>query len=342
VTPPASDLARLGGQIARRHDSRDRPHVDDPEVRRLIAAIAPGAEATDLGGTMSLNLWLRPAGMVLRVHRPLLSADRLGALQRVRDHLAARGLNVGAPVAWRGRTLFPCGGRWAEMEPYLPSTRPDPTGEAYGEMLRAAGSLHRALATYPGKVPRPLVATYGPPTTLLRWLPVAETAAAEDAAAREILSQVRGAIGLLRRRWVPETALPRGLIHGDIRLANVPRAPSGEPVYFDFGFLAHRPRIHELAYALAWIVLRPDGRGRAEEFAWENFPDLLRAYEEGSDVRLTDLERRALGPYLAAVPLFLMALAGYVPDPVGHLRSEARLAFLRIGEWVLRHPEAAR
>jgi len=42
-----------------------------------------------------------------------------------------------------------------------------------------------------------------------------------------------------------------------VRLGNVRRSPAGEPVYFDFGFLARRPRIHELAYALSWILLRP-------------------------------------------------------------------------------------
>ena len=48
------------------------------------------------------------------------------------------------------------------------------------------------------------------------------------------------------------------------------------------------------------------------------------------------VERRALAPYLAAVPLYLAAIAGHTPDPVGVLLGER--PFLRIAEWVLSHP----
>jgi hypothetical protein len=77
-------------------------------VRRLLGEITPGAGATDLGGTMSLNVGLtpagphpagsRPAGLVLRVHRPLISRARLLALQAVRRSLAGQGLGVPAPL----------------------------------------------------------------------------------------------------------------------------------------------------------------------------------------------------------------------------------------------------
>jgi Ser/Thr protein kinase RdoA (MazF antagonist) len=132
------------------------------------------------------------------------------------------------------------------------------------------------------------------------------------------------------------------LVHGDVRLSNVRRTPDGETVYFDFGFLARRPRIHDLAYALAWIVLRPDGRGTAGGFAWETVPELMKAYQDTAQTRLTAVERRAVAPYIAAVPLYLAALAGYTTDPVTHLRDETRQTFLRIAEWLLAHPEAIR
>lgn len=52
-----------------REDPTDpgRPALSSPDVQRLVAAIAPGALATDLGGTFSLNVGLAPAGLVLRV-----------------------------------------------------------------------------------------------------------------------------------------------------------------------------------------------------------------------------------------------------------------------------------
>lgn len=112
------------------------------------------------------------------------------------------------------------------------------------------------------------------------------------------------------------------------------------PVYLDFGFLAHRPRIHERAYALAFMVLRPDSHGTAEGFAWEKVPQLVKAYEDTAQTTLTKAERTALAPYIAAVPLYLAAIAGYAADPVAQLRDETLLPFLRISEWLLAHPEA--
>jgi Ser/Thr protein kinase RdoA (MazF antagonist) len=303
---------------------------------------------------MSLNVGLTPAGshaagphatgLVLRVHRPLISRARLVALQAVREGLAGQGLGVPAPVPWQGATLFRCGERWAELEPFLPGVRPEATPDAYAWMFRAMGALHRALAPLDLHVPRPVVATYGPPSTLRRWLQEAEGAVRGDEQAAYTARRLRGLVGRLRALWVPAPALPVHLIHGDIRLGNVclspGGAPPGEPVYFDFGFLARRPRVHELAYALSWIVLRPDSRGSAEGFAWELVPRLVGEYEGAARTSLTAAERRALAPYTAAVPLYLGAIAAQVPDPVAHLRHETRLRFLDIAEWLLAHPEA--
>jgi Ser/Thr protein kinase RdoA (MazF antagonist) len=328
---------------APRHRPEDRPGLDDPQVRRLAAEIAPGARATDLGGTMSLNARLEGAGLVLRVHRPLFSRARLLALQRVRRGLAGKALVVPAPIPWRGATLFRCGNRWAELEAFVASERLPPTTDAYTWLFGALGALHRGLASPEVAglaVPRPAVSTYGPPATLRRWLPATEAAVRHDRQAAATARWLHRLVGQLRAQWVPATALPVQLIHGDARLGNFCRTPEGEAVYFDFGFLARRPRVHDLAYALAWIVLRPDSRGTAEGFAWDTVPRLVGAYEVAAETTLTTAERRALVPYTAAVPLYLAALAGEVGDPVAHLRNETRLTFLRIGEWLLDHPEA--
>lgn len=42
-----------------------RPTIESADVQRLAAAIAPGARLSDLGGAMSLNARLEPAGLVL-------------------------------------------------------------------------------------------------------------------------------------------------------------------------------------------------------------------------------------------------------------------------------------
>jgi len=109
-------------------------------------------------------------------------------------------------------------------------------------------------------------------------------------------------------------------------------------VYLDFGFLARRPRIHDLAYALAFMVRACEGHHAPERFGWHIVPQLVEDYETAALVRLTATERSALAPYTAAVPLYAASLDGFSNDPARQLRS--RLPFLRLSEWLLDHPDA--
>src|SRR3712207_3528634 len=119
----------------------DPPTLDNPDVQRRVADICPGCRATDLGGVMSLNVRLDPAGLVLRVHQPFVSRQRLLAVQEVRRRLAGQGLVVPVPVRWRGSTVFWCRNRWAELEEYIPHERPDPALDSYFWMFGAMGTL---------------------------------------------------------------------------------------------------------------------------------------------------------------------------------------------------------
>lgn len=315
-----------------------RTSLDDPDVRRLAGEIAPGTRVTDLGGVMSLNARLDPAGLVLRVHRPFVSRRRLLSVHEVRRRLADQGLVVPVPAPWRGSMAFRCGDRWAELEGHIPHELPEPTLDAFISMFRAMGALHRALARLELTVPRPLVAIYAPPSTLRRWLPATESAVRGDPEASDVARLLRDLVGRLRGEWMPATRLPVHLVHGDVHLRNVCRTPEGEPVYLDFGFLAHRPRIHELAYSLSWMIFALDGHRALESFAWEIVPRVIEEYEAAADTTLTGAERRALAPYIAAAPLYHAAIAGFSNDPAGQLRAER--PFLRLSEWLLSHPEA--
>ncbi|HEV2122780.1 MAG TPA: hypothetical protein VGW38_08405 [Chloroflexota bacterium] len=308
-----------------------------PDVQRLAAEIAPGASFTDLGGVMSLNVRLDPPGLVLRVHQAHVSRARLLAVQEVRRRLADHGLLVATALPWRGATVFRCGTRWAELERYLPNERLAPTLDSHTWLFDAMGTLHRALSSLTLAVPRPVDATFAPPGSLRRWVAVTEAAARHDPGAAEIARLVHALIRRLRRQWVPASDLPVQLVHGDGRLSNVRRTPEGQTVYFDFGFLAARPRIHDLAYSLAFTVWALDHLGAQEHFPWECVPQLVDAYEAAAQVRLTAAEKRALVPYTAAVPLFKAALDGFTEDPAGTLRT--RVPFLRLSDWLLSHPE---
>ena len=326
--------------------------LDTPHVQRLASAVNPGAELTDLGGVMSLNVCIGPreaGSLVLRVHQPdaLVSRPRLLALQEVRRRIADEGLRVPVAIPWRGETVFRCGNRWAELEPYLPNERPAPTIESYIWLYGAMGTLHRALAPVDVSVPRSIAAPYAPPSSVRRWLPVTEAAVRDDPAAADIARLVRDCVRRLRRQWIPAAELPVHLVHGDVRLGNLrqtPADPSGvngvtrETIYFDFGFLAHRPRIHDLAYSLAFMVWALDRLEAPDRFPWAIVPRLIDAYESTAHSRLTPTERRALAPYTAAVPLYYAALDGFTEDPAGKVRT--RLPFLHLSAWLLAHPDA--
>jgi Ser/Thr protein kinase RdoA (MazF antagonist) len=243
---------------------------------------------------------------------------------------------VPLPVGWCGATVLRCGRRWAELEAYVPHQRLAPTLDSYAWLFAALGHLHRELTTLERTVPRPLVATYAPPGTLRRWLKVTEAAVAGDHAATDGARHLRDLVGRLRRHWLPASRLPQQLVHGDVRLSNVGRTPDGTTLYLDFGFLAVRPRIHDVAYALAFMLHALDAHHEPESFAWQSVPPLIDAYEAAAHARLTAAERRALAPATAAVPLYHAALAGFAGDPVGQL--ESALPFLHLSDWLLAHP----
>ncbi len=315
----------------------DRPTLNNLEVQRLITEISPSARVTDLGGVMSLNARLEPLDVVLRVHQPFESRQRLLAVQQVRYRLVDVGLCVPIPFHWRNEMVFRCGERWAELEGYIAQKRLQATLSSYTWLFNAMGTLHRALAPLDLTVPRPPLATYAPPSSLRRWLPVTEAAVQGDLEAADIVQFLRGLVRSLQRQWLPASQLPQHLVHGDVRLSNVCQTSEGKTVYFDFGFLAYRPRIHDLAYCLAFMVLALHGHQAPESFAWQCVPQLVEEYEVTANSRLTAAERRVLAPYTAAVPLYAAALDGFTNDPPGQLRK--RLPFLRLSEWLLAHPE---
>lgn len=307
--------------------------ADDPRVRRLIGEIAPGSALTDLGGTFSLNLLLEEPRLVLRVHQAFISRNRLLALQRLRETLAVRDVRVAGATAWRGHAALRCGDRWAELEPFIDAAKLGPSPEAYRWLFASLGELHRHLATIDLPIPRPLVATYATPSTLTRWLAMAAPCLPDG----DALDEARRLLALLRHAWVSTTRLPRQLIHGDARLGNVRRLPGGEPLFLDFGFAARRPRVHELAYSLVYMVMGLAGHDDPRSFDWSLVGQMIGAFEEASGMPMTPVERAALPAAVAAVPLYHVVTAGFVVEPLPAFAAAARA--LPLSRWLLAHPE---
>ena len=283
---------------------------------------------------MSLNLHLEELGLVLRVHARFEHEGRIRALRELRRRLDAQGLTVGVPKPLLGEELIAVGGRVAEAETFVAAEKPTPTWDAYVWMYEAMGRLHKAIddGARGLELPAPEVATFAAPAELRAWIATTQTAVSGDEHASAIAEQVRDMLGSLERQWTLVEGLPEHLVHGDIRLGNVARSAS-DAAYFDFGFCARRPRIHELAYSLFWIVLKPDDSGRAEDFEWSRASELFGAYEEAAQTTIARQEWRAVAPLLAAIPMYFAAISSYTPDPCDRIKQEIRS--LEIAQWVL-------
>lgn len=330
--------SRLAGWWQDDPDDPGRLSMHDPDIRMLLARLAPHSATSDLGGSMSLNIKLDDLGVVLRVHQPFVSRQRLLALRKLRIALAGEGLLVAAPSSYKGEPLLRLRTRWAELETHVPHERLTPSLSSYLWLFNAMGRLHRTLATITFDLPRPAVATWSTPGTLRRWSRLGGSAVRGNDAAQEIVRELESQLAPLARQWVPPGKLPTQLIHGDVRLANVCRTPSGETVHFDFGFAALRPRVHDLAYAFAFMLLARGGIDYCLSNGWKEAGALFAAYESGSGSALLAAERQAISSYAAAIPLYQTAIAGLSEAPASQFGQKRTL--LMLSDWLLAHPYA--
>ena len=105
-----------------------RASTDDPAVAALLDQVAPARTWQDIGGSFNLNVRLDAAApLVLRVHRPWAARGRVAGLRRLRERLQRAGIRVAQPVPILGRDLVGVGGRWAELEEFVPHVQPDPS-----------------------------------------------------------------------------------------------------------------------------------------------------------------------------------------------------------------------
>ncbi len=292
------------------------------------------AEMVDLGGCFSLNLLLPRRSEVVRVHPRFVTERRLEGLREVRACLATAGCLVGEPRPILAADYVSCNGMLVEAETYVPHLKPAPSPESYRWLFQATGLLHAALGECSIDLEPPVETNWGPPDVVDVLVAELVEACAGDRSVIADLDRMRRLADQLRERWTVESSLPPQFVHGDVRLGNLATS-GGDAVYLDFGFAGVRPRVCDLAYALFWLVLQPDSRGRADTFEWSFVTELVSAYESEAPTAVLSEERFAFNAYMAAVPIYLAALSGRHADPAGELRGSRHL--VDIGEWTLEH-----
>jgi Ser/Thr protein kinase RdoA (MazF antagonist) len=301
-----------------RRGLRARP---GPGLRRALQdqwTLGRFAEAVDLGGSSSLNLLVGDVDRryVVRVHRPHVTPERLGAIHQARRALLAGGVPCALPVPTRqGAAWARFEGRLVEVEAYVDHDavmdswprleagmallapihnllRPLEVGED-GRRPRFANHLEPADAAVSVRRGVERIQGWDPTPAERRLAAVAEELA-------ELVTQAEA--GLVAR-------LPRQLVHGDFWDNNV-LFRHGRPVLVaDFDFMGERARIDDLALTL-WCAGCDLGAmgGPAQERA--QLGRLVASYDAGLEVPLSAAERAALPVAMARQPL--SSIGGWV------------------------------
>jgi Ser/Thr protein kinase RdoA (MazF antagonist) len=311
-----------------------RASTDDPAVAALLDKVAPARTWQDIGGDFNLNIRLDGAAtLVLRVHRPWATRGRVAGLRRLRERLQRAGTRVAQPVPILGRELARVGGRWAELEEFVPHVQPTPSQELYLRLFGELGRLHAGLrATWEPDLPEPLD-DHRTSRQLHYWLGF--TRRRLGAGAEPVVRRARlllDELGRARRR----VELPHAPIHGDYKLGNAVQLPDGSWASLDLDFVRIRERLYDVAASLYWA---------SESGADVDLRELRDAYDSSAPQPVTPDERRFLPAMITLIPLHWVASAGFMDEQIGlHGTvgvSEAERAMDAAESWWARREELA-
>lgn len=312
-----------------------------------IATIADGyglplvsSTALPLGGAVNgvVRITTDAGGVVvLRVHRPWTTVDRLEGVHQVQVHLRSHGLPIPNVLTARdGRSWMWLHNRLVEVTEYVGGGAEADTWDEFAVSFTMLGHLHAALASLaPDSVPAPAYSSFADPGTALTML--AETDDAFGSCvdcegysqATDLRQEARKLLLRLRQeRTTYEDSLPRSFIHGDYLGNNVLLADDRVVAILDCDRLAWRERIHELAVSLYWVLGRLHRARPADEPPTDaelvRLAGLVTDYEATAQLPLNAAELAALPFEMARVPLYPVAAAGYLASTGDRLGAIAQ------------------
>ncbi|TDO49822.1 Ser/Thr protein kinase RdoA (MazF antagonist) [Kribbella sp. VKM Ac-2527] len=300
----------------------------------------PLAEVTfvrDLGGNFNLNLqvFTDQGALVVRISPQWVEADRLAAVQAVRQYLRDRGWPIPRTLRSRsGRTLAQLDGRVVEVEQYVePSGTSMTTWPAISAGIQWLARLHedlRAAPTSTAAAHPPMAnhieadAEFSSTIADIRsWSLSAEEATYVDAAEQLAASLAHES---------PDCDLPRQLVHGDFWATNVYLSGDQLTLLLDLDFLGERPRVDDLALTLFFINDHL-GRSDTSSIRIAKLRNLVNDYDAALKTPLSPTERAAIPYAVVRTPLtFLRDLAYLGPSSGPELTTLRGPQY----EWALR------
>jgi Ser/Thr protein kinase RdoA (MazF antagonist) len=313
----------------------------DELVRTVAAAYGLTTDPTPprrMGGAINhvLRLGTEDGDVIVRIHRPETTPERLAAVHRVQESLRAAGLPIPAilrtPV---GETWIAVDGRLVEVLEFVPGGHEVRTWQDAKTSFTALGRLHAALRSIDAPdLPPPPFGCYAPPETALALLAATESGFRAEAAdpnyprATDVRRATAALLGrLLAARQTYERDLPRTLVHGDFVGFNVLIDEDRVIAILDFDRLSEGDRIFEIARNLMYVLsclVYPSCVGYPMCGEWPNgavlsdrdlaaVAHLVATYEASSGRPITQTEIGALPFEMAAAPVYPIAMAGAEP-----------------------------
>ena len=304
----------------------------------------------DLGGSRSTNLLVETATrgtLVARIHRRSTSWERLGGEQAARRVLALAGVPTAVPLADRaGATIRHLGSHHlVELERYVPSTAKMNTPELMRLGFSQLARVHDVLrsAALPAEAHQVQPANH---------IGASEAAEATRRGAERIrqwadqdLDRFADAVTLhvdevttAERDYQREQLVQ--VVHGDFWDNNVLFRRYRVAAVLDFGFMAERARVDDLALPF-WFHLLEPGRQLPTLDDVALLRQLVRTYDQASVTPLSGAERASLPLAIARQPAW--SVGGWVlrlgeADAVRHAYDAS--AELPVALSVMRHLQA--
>jgi len=291
--------------------TRYRP--TDEELQQVCAAYRIGALAMvhgELGGLFNVNLKFTTTagGYVVRVHSGLTRLDHLTARRPLLAKLRARNIPVLMPlITAEGAGWMQLHGRFVEVTPFVSGTAcqyTPPQVVAFGRMLRR---FHDALRDESG-APNPYWSNYPSSGIVAEGLALLADQKKRGWHDAPLVGQVDYLYQRVMDRWGAEGPHgPTTIIHGDWHGENAIFHPDGGvQCILDFDGLQRAERLHDIAYFLWSVRLRPDHVSIGRNF--------LDGYGD-----LSPVERALLPTALARASVFFLCTASFTADPVREL-----------------------